>query len=471
MVRRGRQGFVGWASVAPSLAVVASSAVCACHRDGIGDEAGSGRAHAAELTVRQPAFPLRLSDDGRYLVDQTGRPFLIQGDAAWSLIARLRDGDVEAYLEDRRRRGFDAVLVNLLEHKASDHPPRNAYGDAPFARPGDFTTPNEAYFAHADAVLRVARAKGIAVLLAPAYLGQKGGDEGWYKEMLRGGPDALRGYGAYVARRYRSFDNVVWVLGGDYTPPPEGMAVVDALAEGIDANEPTGPRRHLLTAHWGTETSAQDVATSAHLDLNSTYTYGPVYEKSLADELRPGALPHFLIESIYEREHASTVRDVRAQAYYALLTGAVGQVFGNGAIWGFFPAWRGMLGSDGAIGMTNVRALFEPRAWTTLVPDARNDVLVAGDGSKGGNDHALLASSRNGALAIAYVPSGRDITVDLARLKTPLRARWYDPTNGTYADAAASADAGAAAKFQPPGRNHAGDPDWVLVLEALDAPP
>ncbi len=311
--------------------------------------ANSGRMKTTDVPVVPPVFPLQVSSDGRYLVDRAGKPFLIQGDAGWSILVQLKDDEVETYLEDRRRRGFNAILVNLLEHKFADHAPRNAYGDAPFTKPGDFSTPNEGYFAHADKVLHLARQKGLAVMLAAAYLGQKGGDEGWYQEELRNGPEAMRAYGAYVGRRYRAFDNVIWVLGGDYMPPPQGMALVDALGQGIRSTDP----EHLVTAHFDAETSAQDASLTTPLNLNTTYTYRPVYEKSLANTLRPAALPHFLIETTYEFEHESTPRLLRAQAYYALLTGAVGQVFGNGTIWGFWRSWPAMLGSDGCLGMMN----------------------------------------------------------------------------------------------------------------------
>ncbi|MCI0401178.1 MAG: DUF4038 domain-containing protein [Gammaproteobacteria bacterium] len=55
------------------------------------------------------------SDDGRYLVDQTGKPFFINGDAPWSLITGLTKSEAELYLNDRHQRGFNAIIVNLIE--------------------------------------------------------------------------------------------------------------------------------------------------------------------------------------------------------------------------------------------------------------------------------------------------------------------------------------------------------------------
>jgi hypothetical protein len=410
-------------------------------------------------------FPLALSPDRRYVVDARGAPFLIQGDSAWAIMAKLRREDVEIYLEDRRRRGFNAILVSLIEHKFAEHPPYNAYGEPPFSTPGDFRAPNEGYFANVDWVIRRAADKGIAVFLTAAYLGQDGGDEGFYREMVAAGPDALKSYGAYVGRRYAAADNVVWVLGGDYSPPPEGLALERALGEGLFS----GGKKHLVTGHFSGETSSQDIEDATlrgWLDLDATYTYRPVYERSLVDEHRAGALPHFLIETTYEHEHDSTPRLLRAQAYYALLTGAAGQFFGNGAIWGFW-SWQRELGSPGTTGMTHARRLLEDHGWTDLVPDDGHEVLTGGLGAPGTNDWAVLARARDGALALAYIPSIRAVTVDLTKLRPGVAPRWYDPTSGAYSTppSAPSDPARGPITLEPPGKNAAGDGDWVLVLE------
>jgi hypothetical protein len=412
-----------------------------------------------------PVFPLALSADRRYVVDAHGTPVLLQGDSAWALMAKVRREDADAYLEDRRRRGFNAILVSLIEHKFAEHPPLNAYGQPPFTTPGDFRTPNEAYFENVDWVVQRAAEKGIAVFLTPAYLGQNGGDEGFYKEVVAAGPDALRSYGAFVARRYATADNVVWVLGGDYTPPPEGIALERALGEGLLS----AGRKHLVTAHWSAETSSQDIDDATlrgWLDLDATYTYRPVYEKSLADEHRPGALPHFVIETTYEHEHDSTPRLIRTQAYDALLTGAVGQFYGNGGIWGFW-SWRRELGSPGATAMTHARRLLEDHGWIDLVPDDRNEVLTGGLGERGTNEWAVLARARDASLALAYVPSIRPVTVDLGKLRPGVEPRWYDPTSGVYVAAARASGelARGPITLEPPGKNGGGDGDWVLVLE------
>ena len=62
-------------------------------------------------------YPLVLSPDARYVVDQLGEPFFINGDTAWSLVVGISKKDAELYLEDRRRRGFNLVLESILSSK------------------------------------------------------------------------------------------------------------------------------------------------------------------------------------------------------------------------------------------------------------------------------------------------------------------------------------------------------------------
>ena len=78
---------------------------------------------------------------------------LLQGDAAWSLIANTTLDEARFYIEDRRRKGFNTLIVSLIEYCFAQDPPRNLAGDEPFTTPGDFRTPNEAYMAHAERVL------------------------------------------------------------------------------------------------------------------------------------------------------------------------------------------------------------------------------------------------------------------------------------------------------------------------------
>ena len=318
-------------------------------------DTGSKAETVAKPPNAAPAFPLAVRPGKRYLEDASGRPFLIHGDTAWSLIADLTREDVDLYLRDRRTRGFNTLLVNLIESRFATNAPANAYGQLPFqgqpfeavvalvdllslAHYGtsatnlvvDYTMPNEAYFDHADWVLRRAAEEGFLVLLTPSYVGCDGGSQGWYAAMVANGPERLRAYGEYLGRRYRDFDNILWVHAGDYDPPRKD--VVRAIAEGIATFDP----RALHTAHCAPETAAIEYWQGEHwLDVNNVYTYGPVCAAAVEQYARPERMPFFLIESAYENEHEANERRLRTQAYHAALSGAAGQIFGNNPIWHF----------------------------------------------------------------------------------------------------------------------------------------
>jgi hypothetical protein len=442
----------------------------------------AGRPHAQSAGSLPPAhvfdatvvFPLTLSPGKRYLEDAHGQPFLIHGDAAWSLIAELTREDVDRYLEDRHARGFNTLLVSMIEHRYAKNAPANAYGQAPFLTPGDFATPNEHYFAHADWVLRRAEERGFLVLLAPAYTGAAGGNEGWYQEMVKNGPAKLRQYGQYLGKRYAKFTNLLWVHAGDYNPPQKEQ--VEAIAEGIQEFEP----KALNTAHCAPETAAIDFwGHESWLQVSSVYTYKPVYLAALDHLERHKTTPFFLIESLYENEHGSTEQLLRTQAYQAMLSGAMGQVFGNNPIWhfdgpGLFRApssWREQLGSQGAISMTHLRALFETMPWWTLEPDTDNRLVQAGQQS--GDSRAVAARLADRSVAVVYLPTIRNLTLELRELSGPdVSMQWYDPANGQYIDVAAAdflSQEMRTVTIRPRANNSSGFGDWVLILKAKQA--
>jgi hypothetical protein len=417
------------------------------------------------------AFPLTLQTGKRYLQDADGKPFLMCGDSAWSLIVQPTRENVDLYLDDRRSRGFNAILVELIEHRFADNAPANVYGDRPFLTDGDYGTPNERYFAHADWVLRRAAQRGFLVLLAPSWIGAGGGNEGWYQEMSANGVDKLRRYGQYLGERYREMKNILWVHGGDYNPPNKDL--VRAIAMGIRDYDTSS----LNTAHCAPETAAADYwQGEPWLQVNTVYTYGSVFAHAVKQYSRTDRLPFFLIESAYENEHAATEQRLRAQAYQALLTGAAGQCFGNNPIWhfdfdgpGLNPApmdWKRAMKSRGAQSITHLRNLFVRFPWWLLEPDFRESFVINYGGF--GFDRVVAARSADRSYMIAYLPISRQITVDFKQLAGPnISGSWYDPTSGDYLDVSPGPlSVSTLQKFDPPRRNKAGSSDWILVLKS-----
>ena len=203
--------------------------------------------------------------------------------------------------------------------------------------------------------------------------------------------------------------------------------------------------------------------------------------------------PTFYNEGYYEdtalnSAGVGTPQQMRAQAYWALLSGATGHIFGSDHIWAFggplgYPGkplppkdWRQGMDRQPSREMAFVKKLFDGLAWHELVPDQDHSVVTEGYGTFGkddrtpGGDYVTAARTTDGKLVMAYVPSTkadkRTITVDMARLSSQARARWYNPTSSTFTDIANSPLANSDSRdFTTPGDNGTGTNDWVLVLE------
>ena len=409
---------------------------------------------SAPLLFAADSYPVKVSPDHRHLVTQSGAPFLVQGEAAWSLISGLTKEEAAAYLEDRQKKGFNSIIVNLIEHKFRG--PVNRYGEGPFLTQGDFSTPNEKYFEHADWVIRKAAEKGIEVFLAPIYLGYIGTDEGWVEEALANGPEKCRNWGRYVGKRYAGFDNVVWLIGGDRNPD-KAREDVDAIVQGIKEFD----SRHIFTAHCHPENSAIDqYKQEGWLDLNTTYTYNIVHGMLLRDYQREPAMPFVLIESTYEGEHNASAVQIRRQAYWAVLCGATGQFMGNRPIWLFDPGWEVALNSTASQDMPRLKALFNSRPWFDLIPDDKHEVVVDGLGEFRGLDYLSAARTQDRRTVIAYMPTTRVVTVDMTKISgKEATAWWFNPRSGKSDSIGQYATTGKR-QFSPPA-----DGDWVLVLD------
>jgi Protein of unknown function (DUF4038)/Putative collagen-binding domain of a collagenase len=428
--------------------------------------------------IAAPAYPVKKGPTGRYLVDQNGVPFLIAGESPQAMIGNLSEADAELFFANRKSHGFNAVLIDLIcaSYTGCRSDGSTFDGIAPFTVPGDFSTPNEAYFAHADRILRLAAQYGFLVFLDPAETGS------WLSVMQSNGVDKCRAYGRFLGQRYASFDNIVWLHGNDYGPPhADHSAANDALVSAIALGIKDFDTRHLHTVQFNTSTNLPPVLSTDNsrwlsiIDLNAAYTYQATYVEVLAGYNYPAIFPVFMVESGYEFESiavfGSAPRSLRAQEYWSNLSGATGQLYGNYYTWQFVDGWKDHLDTPGAVQMAYVTALFEPRAWYDLVPDQDHTIVTSGFGTFGSDDYVTTARTPDGKLAMAYVPSARTLTVDMSKLSGPAIARWYDPTAGTFTDISASPLVNAGAhNFTTPGANAGGDADWVIVLEVSITP-
>jgi hypothetical protein len=452
--------------------------------------AGSVRSLAAGTYV----YPLKRSANGRYLVDQNGRPFRIQGDSAQSMIANLTYAEANAYLTDRQARGFNAVNVDLLAHRFAIYAPANRNLDPPFTTPGDFSTPNEAYFAFADSIIDLAASKGMLVSFVPMYLGYGGGGEGWWEELNESAntQSVCFNYGKYVGNRYRNRKNILWVIGGDYSPPAgsEGEKRLHKVLEGVKAAGAT----QLWAGDWNAPTLSTDqVAFAAAMNTNAVYTYGiggmtgTTYHEARRGFARAPTIPAYLKETGYEAEGwiPGTPADIRKYQYWAVLSGCTaGLFYGHRDVWEFatdtwwsgfgfgHQRWQDSLDSTGAHDMQRMGLFLDALPWYDLVPSGLSGMktlVTDGGGFYGNLDYVTAAATADGRVLVAYVPptgtGSRDITVDMSALARPATARWFNPASGAYLPIASALPNAGTRVFTTPGDNGTGQNDWVLVLD------
>jgi len=454
------------------------------------------------LATAPPAFPLAVSPNGRYLQDQNGAPFPILGDAGWSAPHNLTLAEISAYLDDRVARGFNAILVEAVEHQFSRNPPRNAAGNLPFAKrldgspyagalsygdiskeAPDFSSAGGDYWTFLDSVLSLAEQKGVAVLLFPAYIGYNGGSEGWMAEMVANGPARLQAYGAFVATRLQGRANLIWVDGGDYFPSTAGSPsqedCVNAVLAGVKSV--AGAKSVLHTGHWNSPSISTDEARfAASMSLNGAYSFqGNTSGVARAAYAFTPARPAFLFEEPYEGEgpddlnkNPAATEPLRRFEWWGWLSSIGGYVFGNGHLWPFPGNWASSLDSQGARDMSQLNAFIQSIPWHTLVPSGLDGqrTLVTQNGSSPGNpDVITAAASRDGAWLVAYVPPAwakGSFSVDMTALRGATRARWLNPVTGAFTDAGAGLPNAGERSFSPPRDNGSGFTDWVLVLDA-----
>lgn len=448
-------------------------------------------------------FPVRPSDNARFLVDAAGRPFPILGRSSWYL-AHLSPADLDVYLADSVQRGYTALEFSFIgRDPRGRHVPFNHRKQAPFRKrldgqrwdgtltytdaakeAPDFTTPNEEYWQDLDAVLARCERAGMLAFVFPAYVGYGGNTaQGWMKELEVNGPERLRAYGEWVARRYRRQANLVWMLGGDHGKfQPAQAAAEQGLIDGLLAGGAGGPLK-LRSAEWESETiSTDDPDFGRYITLNGAYSF----DGYTADHARRAyaftpVRPAYLLEEPYDEEHVDGTnvnphasQPVRRFQWWGWLGAIGGYIAGNGYLWPFADdAWKQHLDTPGQRDMGHLNAFVRSIAWETLVPSGlggQRVLITKNTSQERAPDYVAAAAALDGSLLVAYSPPDRwgPFEVDLAALRGPIHARWFDPTAGTYQEIAPALPNTGPHAFTPPGKNAAGAADWVLVLTAAE---
>jgi Protein of unknown function (DUF4038)/Putative collagen-binding domain of a collagenase len=444
----------------------------------------------------QTLSPLRVSDNGRYLVRRDGSPFFYLADTSWGLF-HMDKQDVDLYLNSRAARKFNVIQTTLVPFGAIDRP--NAYGDAAFVD-NDPAHPNEKYFRYVDYVAGQIEAHGCYMAVLPIWGGSFVNAQ---KNRLLLDKTKAYNYGKFLGERYRD-KPLIWVLGGDWFA--DGVEDIwRSLAAGLQAGD---GGTHLMNYHpTGQQSSSRYFHNDKWLDFNMVQSrhiiLNRTYELVAQDYARVPVKPVIESESVYEGitsellpygPGVATIQphDVRRAAYLSVFAGAAGYSYGSHGIWDYrgdagkktsLPKYGAPVTFQEALDrpagkqMQYLLALLESRPMELRVPD---QWLIVNDPKTAMKRiQACRASDRS--YAFFYTSYGRPVRVRLRDkihnniTGDKVRAYWYDPRSGAATligelDKTKAGDSQAdvlrgdvAHTFTPPTRGPGND--WVLVVD------
>lgn len=445
-------------------------------------------------------FPLKISSDKRYLVDQNNKPFPILGRTAWFIISQP-DSGYKKFLANTIAHEHNSIEMSVITHwPMGNHAPFNGKGDIPFlkrlngtawdgklgyaninAEGPDLLTPNEKYWKYIDELLAYCESKNILVFLFPGYVGYAGAEQGWMRELVANGTAKTEAYGAWVVNRYRNRKNIVWMLLGDMGKfNAEQKNAEAALIKGLKSVNNQQSVHYSAESHSG-ENSADQADFGKEMTLNGSYTWElkvPVPYIARKAYMHDPIMPAYLLEEPYDEEgpdgnnyNPNATQPVRRFQWWGWLSTIGGYISGNAYVWQFVdPVWQQHLNTPAALDMKRMNHFIRSIEWWKLVPSGLNGMktlIIDKTNIDTAASYVSAAAAADGSLLLAYIPPAHhgSIAVDLSVFKTRVYGRWFDPTNGTYiAVTGVPFDNKGVRSFFPPGKNSAGETDWVLKL-------
>jgi hypothetical protein len=418
------------------------------------------------------AWPVKVSDNHRYLTDSNAIPFPIFADTGWDLMCATSVEDGKFYIDDRANKNFNTIFTCLA--RPSD---KSTIEMVPFYN-DNLLTPNDEFFNRCREYIFHAQQKGITMILIPFWASA-------FREKTRLMTEAqLKELGRYYGRKFKDFPNIIWAVGGDFTPEnPTDIDNMNWFAQGLNEEDTV----HLLTYFMGGARGSWQFYNDAEwLDfhlyqikaVDSHWHYNKAKE---GYQIQPDK-PVLYGEACYEYYQTGqkwpycTDLNTRRAQYWALTFGACGYTYGRRGVWGFDAAgsygyildghWKSLLDSKGADNITKVAGLYSEIDWEKLEPDFDEKFILPVSSSDAGKITTALAN--DGTFGIAYFPESRSATLDLTRITVgkKVKAQWFDPTSGEYAEVTGSPFKKENRSFTTPGNNSDGDPDWVLIVSS-----
>jgi len=373
----------------------------------------------AIVLAGEPVYPLKVSQNGRYFVDQKGEPVFWLGTTQWQLFREYRLEEARTIIGKTKEKGFAFAQVMLMG--VGDGTKANVYGEKPWIDDNPLT-PNEAYFKNVDAVLDIAREHNLVISMTLYH-------QRYRKHITL---DNARAWAKWLAHRYQDAPTLLWSM----TPEArqEFVPVLRELAAGLHEGDGGS---HLITfkpdpAHY----SSSFIHGETWLDFDSMQTWKSVeliYPMVTKDYNLEPVKPVLMAEGAYEHgsEYGFEVTPlwIRRQAYYSFLAGA-SHTYGHNDSWRVLPTWKEALDAPGAtqLGILK-RAFTERKEWWRLVPD---QAIFASGGNTNGQLLNLAARHKEGQWALVYLAGKASFSINLDKVNAGanLKVFWIDPKTG-----------------------------------------
>jgi len=375
--------------------------------------------------------PIKVSPNGRYFIDRTGKPFFWLGDTAWPLFTRYSSSQAEAYLKRRATQGFTVIHSTLIWGSGGgnhESPRPNPDGHLPWLN-NDPATPNDAFFRHVDHLVDFANRQGLILALLPT----SGGFVNDSKVINQGN---ARQYGRWVGTRYRNAPNIIWVNGGDRAAAGFEMEYRE-LARGLREGDQGA---HLITFHpCGGRSSSQYFHTDDWLDFNMLQTWcdwHEIYPAVISDMQLSPVKPTVMCEGAYEDgpEYPTgpiTPLIVRRQAWWSVMAGG-SHTYGQNQMWRMQPEWERTLDSPGAAQVVLMKQILAGLKWWELIPD--QSVFSTGVGSERTLNSAMRSAT--GDCVLVYLSSQCNVFLYMSKIAAKYaKATWIYPATGKRQEA------------------------------------
>lgn len=449
-------------------------------------------------------------DNPHYIIHQDGTPFFWLADTGWEMLHRLNREEIIRYLEDRQKKGFNVIQTVVISEFIRMDKPTNYYGDSIFVNENPMkpaftkgSNPDNTleydFWDHVDFSVQTATDRGLYIALLPSW-GEWVTPRG--EKPLFNTTEETYQYGWFLGNRYRTSQNLIWVLGGDRHPDERsnGFELWRAMAEGI-ADGTNGISKQdgkadystTLMTHHSFDSSSKWFHKDEWIDFHTWGSYHAevnnpkAYTASIADWNLPHPKPTINSEPCYEGHGINyaiddngvfTSTDVRLAAYWSVFSGGAGFTYGAQPIWQFtdatrkkhskttFMSWQEALELPGASQIGWIKTLMLSRPMHQLLPD--QSLITGGQGDCATYSCAIRGKSH----AFVYIPTGNKTTIKMGIISgEKVKASWFNPRNGEITPIGEYANKGEQS-FEVPGmskelgwlRSGRGC-DWVLILD------